>query len=229
MFHFLNCVLLTFGPHFILYRSTKLLEENAIGSCWWAGIGYGVTQILRIFVMATFLPSANIDQWSTSQEVLKSLVNVMEVVGAHVTLLLIPNLSKFSHPHRILCVGVGWSFVQSLALYFIPLWIGARGTEFSWEYMLMGVASNVNLLLHMSLFASVWLQSRTDLEGRGAPLVLACLLTHILLPSIVNYLRVVLALPAFEIEVVRAVIATVLAIPMYVLVARYSTHKTRKD
>jgi hypothetical protein len=41
---------------------------------------------------------------------------------------------------------VGWAAAEAIVSYLIPLWIGARGMEFSWEYIQMGLASNINLV-----------------------------------------------------------------------------------
>lgn len=226
MFHFLNCMLLTFGPHVILYRSTKLAEENAIKSCAWAGAGYAITQIVKIFVMATFLP-ATTDGWNTTQELMKTGVNILELVGIHITLERIPNLSKFSHGSRILCVGLGWSFAEALALYAIPLWLGARSMEFSWEYITMGICSNVDMLLNMSILAAMWLWSRTDLESRGQPLVLLCLVVQTVLPSTVSYMTEI-GMPVWNIQGVRLALGLILGVPMRILIERYATHKMHK-
>ncbi len=47
---------------------------------------------------------------------------------------------------RVLAVGLGWSFAQSITHYAPALWTGARGTEFSWEYLEMGVNANIDLV-----------------------------------------------------------------------------------
>jgi hypothetical protein len=96
------------------------------------------------------------------QEAMKSLVNVIEIVGVQYTLQLTPNLSKFEHGVRVLALGtglgscdcvvfielpcLGWAFAESVVSYLIPLWIGARGMQFSWEFIEMGVASNINMV-----------------------------------------------------------------------------------
>jgi len=220
-------MLLTFGPHVILYRSTKLIEENALRSCAWAGLAYAASQVFKIFVMATFLPSVEMTEWTFVQEVLKSIVNVIELLGAHVAISSIPNLSKFSHGMRIMCVGLGWSFTQALAQYLIPLWLGAREMEFSWEFIEMGISANLDLLLNMSMLACVWLRSRTDLERQGLPLVWVGLGVHLLMPSIQGYLTHVALASTWNLQIFRFVLGLVLGIPIRMLVQRYATHKGR--
>jgi hypothetical protein len=227
MFHFLNCMLLTFGPHVIMYRSTQLIEESALKSCAWAGLIYALSQVFKIFIMATFLPSVEMTEWTFVQEVMKSVVNGVELLGAHFALASIPNLSKFSHGMRILCVGLGWSFIQACVLYLLPLWLGARGMEFSWEFIEMGIAANIDMLLNMSMLACIWLRSRTDLERQGLPLVWVGLAVHLLMPSIQGYLTHVALVSSWNIQMFRLVIGLVLGVPVRMLIQRYSTHKVR--
>lgn len=109
------------------------------------------------------------------------------------------------------CVPVaGWGFAEALVSYFIPLWIGARGTEFSWDYIEMGVEANLNIvrqaglmvvlmltlmrlswqILHLSFIGAVWLLTRRDL-AKSVPMgvVLASLVCviHIALPSAIRH------------------------------------------
>jgi hypothetical protein len=40
----------------------------------------------------------------------------------------------------------GWAFAASVLHRLAPLWIGARGLEFTWEYILQGLEANANLV-----------------------------------------------------------------------------------
>jgi hypothetical protein len=42
--------------------------------------------------------------------------------------------------------GTGWAFTDSLFTNLVPLWIGARGMEFRWDYLEMAVISNLNMV-----------------------------------------------------------------------------------
>lgn len=67
----------------------------------------------------------------------------------------------------------GWALFESLAQFLLPLWIGARGMEFSWEYIEMGIDSNVNLVGPAELSwpvahcGSVFSAARARLRWRG--------------------------------------------------------------
>jgi hypothetical protein len=40
----------------------------------------------------------------------------------------------------------GWAFADSVLHRLAPLWIGARGLEFTWEYIFQGLEANANLV-----------------------------------------------------------------------------------
>jgi len=227
----MNCMLLTFAPFVIVYRGTKLSEENALYSCVMAGLGFAATQILKIFVMATFLPSFVYDgaHFSLAQEILKSLTLLVDWFGIYYTIQLTPRLSKFETSARILCVGIGWSAGEAIASYLIPLWIGARGMEFSWQYIEMGISANINLWLHTAFIGLVWLRSRTNLDPNVQPVVLASCATYILLPSILNYLSLVLGVPTAGVIFVRAAVTVALCVECYLIVSRYGAGAYRSD
>lgn len=40
----------------------------------------------------------------------------------------------------------GWASADAIATRFLPLWVGARGTEFDWKYIQSGFIANFNLV-----------------------------------------------------------------------------------
>lgn len=48
---------------------------------------------------------------------------------------------------------VGWAFADSVLHRLAPLWVGARGLEFTWDYILQGIEANANLV-HLFLLVS---------------------------------------------------------------------------
>ena len=40
----------------------------------------------------------------------------------------------------------GWATADSLLRRLVPLWMGARQLEFSWEYTQMAIQANINLV-----------------------------------------------------------------------------------
>lgn len=41
---------------------------------------------------------------------------------------------------------IGWAFADSVLHRLAPLWVGARGLEFTWDYILQGIEANANLV-----------------------------------------------------------------------------------
>jgi hypothetical protein len=159
-----------------------------------AAIALPLFSVSQIFVMASVLPSSGDDShsgaltaardWSLLEEVAKSLISLVEVAGVQATLQLTPNLAKFGAGTRVLAIALGMSFAESALRYAIPLFVGARGAEFSWNYLEMGLASNVALLLHLAFVATVWLRTRTDLGRAAMPVVWTIIAANAVLPSV---------------------------------------------
>lgn len=51
----------------------------------------------------------------------------------------------------------GWAFADAVLHRLAPLWVGARGLEFTWDYILQGLEANANLV-----FFSLFMLSLTE-------------------------------------------------------------------
>ena len=83
-----------------------------------------------------------------------------------------------------------WAFVDSVLHKLEPLWVGARGLEFTWDYILQGLEANVNLVLSISLAALgflMWLHKNKP--KTLIPIIYACDEIVATMPSITSYLR----------------------------------------
>jgi len=239
--HFMNCMLLTFGPLIVLYRSSKLFEERALRSCTFAGFGFAATQVIKIFVMATFLPTPTeaavavaavslpiaAPTFHLTQELMKTAVNLIEYFGVKMTLEG-KHLAKYEHHVRVLAVGLGWTFAESLVLYLIPLWIGARGMEFEWEYIEMGVASNISLLLHIGFAGLVWLRTRTDISASAKKILLPAMVTYLVLPLPLSYLEKVQLVSHWDLLALRLIAGLLLGMLSKNLLANYKQQQENK-
>ncbi|KAM7026289.1 BOS complex subunit TMEM147, partial [Acridotheres tristis] len=47
----------------------------------------------------------------------------------------------------------------------VPLWVGARGVEFDWRHLQMGLDSNISLVRHVAAAALLWASGRHDLPS----------------------------------------------------------------
>lgn len=195
-----------------------------------AGCAYFATQMIKILAIATCLPleeSEDIEHFSYSNEVTKCVLNLIELVGVHTAMQTIPSLGRFTHTDRVQAVGLGWSFGEALAKYLFPLWLGARGLEFSWEYIGMGVESNINLLMNMGFIGAAWLRSRSDLESAAVPVAYCVIAIFVCMPSITNFLRVMVGLSAWNAQLVRLGIGMCSGLLIKAFIARYTTHKRK--
>ncbi|XP_020597080.1 transmembrane protein 147 [Phalaenopsis equestris] len=189
MFHFVNCVILTFGPHAVYYSATPLSEYDTIGTSVKALVVYLVTTLVKLICLATFLKVSETDGFDPHQELMRTLIGFIDVAGIYFALTQLTH-RNISQTHKFQAVGLGWAFADSVLYRLAPLWIGARGLEFTWEYIFQGLEANANLVLNLSLAALVslmWL--RKNKPKIVIPIIYACAVLLASMPSIVSYLR----------------------------------------
>ena len=66
------------------------------------------------------------------QEFLKSSADIIDVIGLH---LLMTNFLAGKGEVRFVVGGLGWGFAHSIAHRLVLLWVGARGTAFTWRWI----------------------------------------------------------------------------------------------
>ncbi|PWZ23079.1 Transmembrane protein 147 [Zea mays] len=163
VFHFLNCAFLTFGPHVVYYSATPLSEYDTIGTSVKAAAVYLGTALVKLVCLATLLKVPENDSFDPCQLTHRNI----------------------SQNHKFQAVGLGWAFAASVLHRLAPLWIGARGLEFTWEYILQGLEANANLVMTLSLAALgslMWL--RKNNPRTLVPIIYACALLLATMPSI---------------------------------------------
>eukprot|EP01088_Endostelium_zonatum_P014375 TRINITY_DN3143_c0_g1_i1.p1 TRINITY_DN3143_c0_g1~~TRINITY_DN3143_c0_g1_i1.p1 ORF type:complete len:251 (+),score=30.56 TRINITY_DN3143_c0_g1_i1:35-787(+) len=150
---FLNCVLLTFVPPFILYKS-KLSESSIGGTCIAGGLVFLALQVVKIIILGSlFNSNTALDNFSDIVQDLISSVLGCAIDFAAVVLLLRYLGRGGSRIQRVLAIGTSFVFAESLISRLIPYWIGSRAIEFSWAYLQMSVNSNISLIYYISLAA----------------------------------------------------------------------------
>ncbi|KAH9692726.1 transmembrane protein 147 [Citrus sinensis] len=169
VFHFFNCAILTFGPHAVYYSATPLSEYDTLGTSVKAALVYLGTALVK--------------------ELLKALIGFIDVAGLYFALTQLTH-RNISQNHKFQAVGLGWAFADSVLHRLAPLWVGARGLEFTWDYLLQGLEANANLVLSISLAALgslMWL--RKNKPKTLIPIIYACAGIVATMPSITSYLR----------------------------------------
>eukprot|EP00252_Welwitschia_mirabilis_P003189 TRINITY_DN1327_c0_g1_i1.p1 TRINITY_DN1327_c0_g1~~TRINITY_DN1327_c0_g1_i1.p1 ORF type:complete len:229 (-),score=34.58 TRINITY_DN1327_c0_g1_i1:192-878(-) len=189
LFHFFNCAALTFGPHVVYYTATPLAEYDTFGTCLKAALVYLGTTLVKLVCLATFLHIPENDGFDPYQELLKALIGLIDVAGLYVALTQLTH-RNISQNHKFQAIGLGWAFADSLLHRLAPLWVGAKGLEFTWDHLLQGLESNANLVLTVSLAALgslMWL--RKNKPKALVPIIYACAGILSCMPSITSYLR----------------------------------------
>jgi len=231
LFHFANCLLLTYAPYVIIYRSTDLLDESLFNSCLVSGVFFVVTQLIKTFILATFMmipEDSNVFSWS--QELPIILVGVLDYGGLYMMHGRLQRKGTRKPNHlRVLAVAIGWACAEALVHYLIPLWIGARDVEFSWDYIEMGVQSNINLILHLASSTVVWLGMRNDLDPMAFMVVIVSCFCQLILSSVGNYMKLNLQHASSTILAMRFSCAAVLLTVAWVNFRLYSRKTSRKQ
>eukprot|EP00465_Bigelowiella_longifila_P004778 CAMPEP_0185262682 /NCGR_PEP_ID=MMETSP1359-20130426/10770_1 /TAXON_ID=552665 /ORGANISM="Bigelowiella longifila, Strain CCMP242" /LENGTH=155 /DNA_ID=CAMNT_0027849701 /DNA_START=212 /DNA_END=679 /DNA_ORIENTATION=+ len=139
-------------------------------------------------------------------------------------------LQKKAKPNhlRILAVALGWAGAEAIVHYLIPLWIGARDIEFSWEYIEMGLLSNINILQHLSTSTAVWLGMRNDLGTVSMSVVTIVCTAQLLLSAFGNHMKKSLVLDYSSSSVLG--MRFMVAISMFALVSvNYGIYTKRTE
>lgn len=76
------------------------------------------------------------------QEFLRCSVDIADLLGFAVILSRIPG----KRHSKLITAGLGWAAAEVILSRGIMLWVGARGTEFSWIYIQKSLESNVLLV-----------------------------------------------------------------------------------
>ncbi|KAF4353519.1 hypothetical protein F8388_013811 [Cannabis sativa] len=168
LFHFFNCAILTFGPHAVYYSATPLSEYDTLGTSIKSAIVYLITALLKLVCLATFLKVSETDNFDPYQ--------------------------VLDFPPSSCLTGVEalqrWAFADSDLHRLAPLWVGARGLEFTWDFILQGLEANANLVFSISLVALgslIWL--RKNKPKTLIPIIYACAVIVATMPSITSYLK----------------------------------------
>jgi len=174
LFHFGNCLALAYFPYLIVYKTSKLSEYNSFWACVKSGGVYVLAQLCKMIVLATFFPTYDVPEGKVDMhgELMKAAVELFDLVG----LFIIISQQVGRGDLKILVAGVGWATAELIGMRLLPLWVGARGIEFSWKYIQLSFEANISLAHHVIMAALIWMWTRNNLEKSVIPLIVSCLL-----------------------------------------------------
>ncbi|XP_049868473.1 transmembrane protein 147 [Pectinophora gossypiella] len=223
LYHFGNCLALVYAPYHMAYKFSGISEYSTFSKCVYAGGLYIFTQLCKMLLLATFFPDSDGSQvegeYNVFLEILKATVDFADLLGLYFAMNAVPGKGHA----KILTAAIGWASAEVLVTRSVPLWVGARGSEFDWRYVRSCAESNVALLAHAAAAALVWLAQRSDLPRAHAPLVLALLVLSPYRALLEDAVGSLLALSAWALLALRAVHAAVVgltALGMYAVLVQ---------
>jgi hypothetical protein len=78
------------------------------------------------------------------QELVKALVSLLDI--AALSYVLKQRYNRGDNEGRIIGAGMGWASARSVLTRIVPLWIGTRGLEFEWRFVVDAVEANIELV-----------------------------------------------------------------------------------
>ncbi|KAG0579416.1 hypothetical protein KC19_4G097000 [Ceratodon purpureus] len=176
-------------PHAIYYKATPLPEYDTFNTCIKAAIVYLTTTFLKLVCLATFVQVSEHDTgFDLPQELLKGLIGFLDVAGLYYALTQVSHRS-ISQTHKFQAVALGWAFADAVLHRLAPLWVGAKGLEFTWEYFARSgseCASGVHSVPGRVGEPHVL---RKNKPSALVPVIYASAAVVASMPSVVSYLR----------------------------------------
>ena len=96
--------------------------------------------------MATFIGPSSSDgnTFDLSQEILKTIISSIDIIGIY--FVLNSKALQGDKDVKILSVGLGWNYGETITSKLLPLWVGATKLEFSWKFIQMAILANINMV-----------------------------------------------------------------------------------
>ena len=132
--------------------------DQKIGNFFtWGIIYYSTSTLAKMLLYATAIPHSSIEaeSYDLTQELLKILINCIEVFFI---LMALQNKSSFNDNEthlKVTTVGLAWSLSESVFSYLLYFLINATSEEFKWEYIQTSIIANIDLIERISIVALV--------------------------------------------------------------------------
>jgi hypothetical protein len=136
-----------------------------------------------MLLLATFFPLGSPERFDASTEIMKATIDVGDLIGLYLVMTQTPGKGEM----KILVTGLGWAGAELGTTRVIPLWVGARGTEFDWKYMQMSFDANICLVHSLTVAALLWVLTRPDVSRALRPVVIGLLLFTCYEPVLFRY------------------------------------------
>lgn len=177
-YHFLNCALLAYGPQYVTFYGLGLGEDRQLGFlCVRTIFFYALSQMLKMILIATFIPVTNLDSFQIATEFRRLCVAMVDVLAVYFVF----SRTKLNveRTKKELAIGMGWSIAEAVFGTLLPLFNYARGSEFSWSNIQLCIGANIAILSSIGFAKVVSLlsytlsnKSRSDTLGVPAAVLL---------------------------------------------------------
>ena len=144
-YHFLNCALLAYGPLYVVYKGNNIAEDGLSFLCVKSGLYYIMSQMMKMILIATFIPVSNVDSFHLAVELRRIVISMVDVGAVYLIFTQKINVSV-ERKKKEVAIGLGWSIAEAILSVALPLFNGARGNEFSWKYIQLCVGSNISIV-----------------------------------------------------------------------------------
>jgi hypothetical protein len=113
------------------------------------------SKLIQMVLYATVIPfnSIETERYDLSHEILKVLINTLELVFISYSLKLKHSFQEKETGTKVLSVALAWTFAETICsnlLYFI---MNATGEEFQWEYIQTAIQTNFDLIERIAVVA----------------------------------------------------------------------------
>eukprot|EP01017_Pseudomicrothorax_dubius_P020846 TRINITY_DN2261_c0_g1_i6.p1 TRINITY_DN2261_c0_g1~~TRINITY_DN2261_c0_g1_i6.p1 ORF type:complete len:232 (-),score=41.35 TRINITY_DN2261_c0_g1_i6:142-837(-) len=195
--HLINCMLLCFGPYFVLYRAKNLSDFGGLRVCLYAGLGYFLTTACKMIIMASLLSYSTELQpdFDLQMELNKNTFNLIDIIGIYAIL-----RSKWTALNdsraRLYSIGLGWAFTEGLCTNFFYLILNANTDEFSWKYISKAFISNTDMLEIICVVALVSHASKLInknenlLSLKFISILFVVIIRNVIIPTLLTYLGI---------------------------------------
>eukprot|EP00920_Eleutheroschizon_duboscqi_P008667 GHVT01019928.1.p1 GENE.GHVT01019928.1~~GHVT01019928.1.p1 ORF type:complete len:299 (-),score=74.22 GHVT01019928.1:909-1805(-) len=190
LLHAATCVLLAFGPYYAIYKGSNLTEQTGVHILLLvSAAGYLVTQLCKSLLIVSLFPESAGEDASLFDHAIEAVVNLVDVGGMYYTLQN-KRMGRHMIETRLLCVGMGWAFAESIAGNLFAFILNSREMEFTWSLIIRALAANVTLLSNLMVCRLLSMLTRSK-SFAASPGVLTTLLLILAVgtPSANRYLR----------------------------------------
>ena len=99
----------------------------------------------------SILPSPKRSSVCSVQSFMLNTAHLVDFVGLYFAVTRVVGKGEM----KVVATAVGWGTAQLIGTRVLPLWMGARGTEFDWKYVQSAFGANVELvsLCSVSVFS----------------------------------------------------------------------------